>query len=46
MMIKFYRHYLIYKYNVTFSLFSTRYKLTNDKKSFTLQGEFVLLDPF
>ena len=32
MMIKFYRHYLIYKYSFTFSLFCTTYKLTNDKK--------------
>ena len=29
---KFYRHYLIYKYNFTLSLFCTTYKLTNDKK--------------
>ena len=31
-MIKFYRHYLIYKYNFMFSLFCMTYKLTNDKK--------------
>ena len=34
MMIKFYRHYLIYKYNFTISLFCTMYKLTNDKKKY------------
>ena len=33
MTIKFYRHYLIYKYNFAFSLFCTTYKLTNDKKN-------------
>ena len=33
MMIKFYRHYLIYKYNFTFLLFYTTYKLTNGKKN-------------
>ena len=32
MMIKFYRHYLIFKYNSTFSLFCSGYKLTTDKK--------------
>ena len=33
MMIKFYFHYLIYKYDFTFSLFFTTYKLTNDEKT-------------
>ena len=33
-MIKFYRHYLIYKYNFTCLLFWTKRKLTNDKKIF------------
>ena len=32
MMIKFYRHRLIYKYNFTVLLFYTTYKLTKDKK--------------
>ena len=32
MMIKFYRHYLIYKYNFICSLFWTTHKLTNDIK--------------
>ena len=29
---KFYRHYLLVKYNFTFSLVLTTYKLTSDKK--------------
>ena len=34
MVIKFYRYYLIYEYNFTFSLFCMTYKLANDKKIF------------
>ena len=33
MMIKFYRHYLFYKYNFTFTLFCTTKKLINDEKN-------------
>ena len=43
MMIKFYRHYLIYKYNFTFLLFYTMHKLTNDKK---ILSEISTFSPF
>ena len=42
MMIKFYCHYLIYKYNLTCSLFWTTLILTNDIK---IIGKFLLLGP-
>ena len=43
-MIKFYRHYLIYKCNFICSLFWTTRKLTNDKKKNDLDfnGNFYL----
>ena len=34
MMIEFYCYYLVYKYNFTFQLFCTAYKLTDNKKLF------------
>ena len=46
MMMKFYRHYLIYKYNFTFSLFCTTYKLKTIKALFKFWGKFLLLDYF
>ena len=46
MTIKFYRHYLIYKYNFTFSLFCTTYKLTNDKKIIQILKEVCTFRPF
>ena len=45
-MIKFYCHYLIYKYNFTFLLFYTTYKLTNDKKIIQILKEISTFRPF
>ena len=57
MMIKFYRHYLIYKYSFTFSLFYTKYTLkkvkdtkyklkTSDKKIIWILREISTFRPF
>ena len=46
MMIKFYRRYFIYKYNFTFLLFHTMYKLTNDKKTIQILKEISTFRPF
>ena len=42
-MINFYRHYLVYKYNFTCSLFWTTFKLTNDIK---ILREISIFRPF
>ena len=43
---KFYRHYLIYKYNFTFLLFYTTYKLANDEKTIQILREISTFRPF
>ena len=46
MMIKFYRHYLIYKYNFTFSFFYMTHKLANDKRIILILREISTFRPF
>ena len=46
MMIKFYRHLLIYKYNFTFLLFDITYKLTRDKKTILILREISTFGAF
>ena len=43
---KCYGHYLIYKYNFTFSLFYTTYKLANDEKTIQILREISTFRPF
>ena len=46
MMIKFYLHNLIYKYNFASSLFWTTYKLTNNRKTIWILREVSIFRPF
>ena len=46
LMIKFYRHHLVYKYNFVCSLFWTAHKLTNDKKLILILREISTFRPF
>ena len=40
MIMKFYGHYLIYKYIFNFSLFCTTYKLNDKKNHLNFKGNF------
>ena len=46
MMIKFYRRYFIYKYNFTFLLFYTMFKLQTIKKTIQILKEVSTFRPF
>ena len=46
MMIKVYRHYLIYKYNFTFLLFYLTRKLASDKRIILILREISTFRPF
>ena len=46
LMMKFYCHYLIYKYYFNCLLFWTVYKLTNDKKNHLVLREISTSRPF
>ena len=46
MIIKFYCHYLIYKYKFTFSFFYMTHKLANDKKIILILREIFTFRPF